>query len=213
VEGATKTQRPGVLNDDRWQSILDVAAQVFFEKGYQGATMQEIAARCGLLKGSLYYYIHTKEDLLYEISRRVHVDLVEVLVEPPEIAIADAPTRLSSLIERWMQMVSQAHPWGAYSTVEREFRSLSDERRLEMHEYRRRLREFIASILEQGARDGDFDPDIDAAVVVNNIGQLLWTTPSWYRDDGTRSLADITRWYQRLFLRGVSALEASGDVS
>src|SRR5271168_73960 len=55
--------------DERWAQILNVAAQVFFEKGYDATSLQDIANRTGILKGSLYYYIETKEDLLGNLLR------------------------------------------------------------------------------------------------------------------------------------------------
>ena len=200
-----ETRRRGTLNDERWEQILNTAGEVFFEKGYQGATMQEIAARLGLLKGSLYYYIKTKEDLLYELAVRVHLESLEVLNEDPEVATADAPTRLSALIERWMRRISEAQPWGAYAAVEREFRSLGADRLREIYEYRSQLRSFVHGILEQGLAEGSFDPAVDPSVVINNMRNLLWTTPGWYQDSGRLSLDEVTYWYKTLFLRGLAA--------
>src|SRR4029077_17243643 len=54
------------------QEVCDAAARVFHEKGYGSSSIQDIADGVGILKGSLYYYIDSKEDLLYEILRRVN---------------------------------------------------------------------------------------------------------------------------------------------
>ena len=56
----------------REQQILDAAAVVFYEKGYAAASIQDVADAVGILKGSLYYYIDSKEDLLFEILRDAH---------------------------------------------------------------------------------------------------------------------------------------------
>src|SRR3954462_13395772 len=58
--------------EERWAQLLEVATQVFYERGYDGASLQDIADRLGMLKGSLYYYIHTKEDLLFEVINAVY---------------------------------------------------------------------------------------------------------------------------------------------
>ena len=58
--------------EERWAQLLEVATQVFYEKGYDGASLQDIADRLGMLKGSLYYYIQSKEDLLFEVISEVH---------------------------------------------------------------------------------------------------------------------------------------------
>jgi TetR/AcrR family transcriptional regulator, cholesterol catabolism regulator len=58
--------------EERWIELVEVATQVFYERGYDGASLQDIAGRLGMLKGSLYYYIHTKEDLLFEVISAVY---------------------------------------------------------------------------------------------------------------------------------------------
>ena len=51
--------------------ILDVATELFSRKGFLGTTTQEIADASGLLKGTLYYHIDSKEELLFQIHERV----------------------------------------------------------------------------------------------------------------------------------------------
>ena len=48
---------------------MDIACQIFAEKGFDGATLQDIADRFGVLKGSLFHYIQSKDDLLFEIIK------------------------------------------------------------------------------------------------------------------------------------------------
>ena len=47
----------------RQQEVIEAAARVFHEKGYESTSIQDIAEAVGILKGSLYYYIRSKEDL------------------------------------------------------------------------------------------------------------------------------------------------------
>src|SRR5580658_9380050 len=68
----TNNQRSSRRKQERKQEVIDVAARVFHEKGYGSSSIQDIADGVGILKGSLYYYIDSKEDLLYEILRGVH---------------------------------------------------------------------------------------------------------------------------------------------
>jgi len=53
--------------EPRKEQILRTAARMFCEKTYHGTTLQDIAEEVGLLKGSLYYYITSKEKLLADI--------------------------------------------------------------------------------------------------------------------------------------------------
>src|SRR5690242_21930048 len=63
----------------RQQEIVEAAARVFHEKGYESTSIQDIADAVGILKGSLYYYITSKEDLLFEIIRGVHEEALKNL--------------------------------------------------------------------------------------------------------------------------------------
>ena len=63
----------------RQQEILEAAARVFHEKGYESTSIQDIADSVGILKGSLYYYITSKEDLLFEIIQGVHEEALKNL--------------------------------------------------------------------------------------------------------------------------------------
>jgi AcrR family transcriptional regulator len=54
--------------------VLATAARMFFERGYAATTTQDIGSALGLLKGSIYYYISSKEELLYEIIEQYHDD-------------------------------------------------------------------------------------------------------------------------------------------
>src|ERR1700754_1625308 len=65
----------------RDQEVLDAAVKVFHERTYAAATVQDVADELGILKGSLYHYIDTKEDLLFRLLDEVHADVERILEE------------------------------------------------------------------------------------------------------------------------------------
>ena len=81
----------------RRQEILEAAAGVFHAKGYKATSIQDIADAVGILKGSLYYYITSKEDLLFEILEDVHQqglrNLERIEATPRDAAAADPGLR------------------------------------------------------------------------------------------------------------------------
>ena len=83
--------------EERWAELIEVATQVFYEKGYDGASLQDIADRLGMLKGSLYYYIQSKEDLLFDVISSVHRDGLAVIRSRAEVE-GDPLRRLESVI-------------------------------------------------------------------------------------------------------------------
>jgi len=57
---------------DTRERILDVALELFNEKGYDGTSLREIAERLGVTKAALYYHFERKEDILLELHLRMH---------------------------------------------------------------------------------------------------------------------------------------------
>src|SRR5438309_1229026 len=84
-------------DSERFREIVDAAAEVFYEKGYAATSMQDIADRAGILKGSLYHYIRAKEDLLLAVLTTVYEDIVAI-AEKVAKADLDPVAKLRRLI-------------------------------------------------------------------------------------------------------------------
>ncbi|WP_433173195.1 TetR/AcrR family transcriptional regulator [Actinoallomurus sp. CA-150999] len=74
---SVRTRRPRMSRADREQQMLDVAEEVFAERGYGAVSMEEIAERVGLSKPMLYEYFGSKEGLLLGVIRRARGELRE----------------------------------------------------------------------------------------------------------------------------------------
>tara|TARA_B100000927_G_scaffold204022_1_gene165474 strand:+ start:203 stop:769 length:567 start_codon:yes stop_codon:yes gene_type:complete len=61
------------------QTIIKEALKLFRQKSYHATSMADIAMACGLLKGSLYHYFHSKEDLMIKVIESVHVFFAETV--------------------------------------------------------------------------------------------------------------------------------------
>ena len=204
---AVSAKPKGTLNVARWGEILQAAGEVFDEKGYQAARIEDIAARVGILKGSLYYYIESKEDLLFALSENAHTTGLTAIVEDAEMVAADAPTRLGAFILRWMVVLAANPP---YATVtDREVGALSGERYQQVMAKRNELHGFVRGLIEQGIADGDFDPATDPGVATNSLFQMFNATSGWFRPSGRLTIPDIAEWYRRFVLQGLAASPAT----
>ena len=67
--------------DRRLSKILVHATEVFYEKGYEGASMRDLARASGMSLSGLYYYFESKEKLLYLIQKHTFTTIVERLRE------------------------------------------------------------------------------------------------------------------------------------
>lgn len=78
--------------EDRKREILEVAAPLFFERGYEGAEMAEIASRAGVSRALLHRHFGGKQEILLEI--------VKAAALPPGVALHDPKVPLDERIER-----------------------------------------------------------------------------------------------------------------
>jgi AcrR family transcriptional regulator len=185
----------------RMQQIIDAAAQVFREKGYDGATLRDIAKEAGLLPGSLYYHIRSKEDLLRLIVeppiRDLHTHLEEVVASE-----ATAAQKLAQAIAAYLHCFDRHYP---YLFVHLHNLLKVDAMRSHMHKRAKRYEEFWQQILSQGVKTGEFPPDLDVKVVSFAIlGMCNWMH-RWYRQEGRLSIEEIIQQFTRLVLDGLRA--------
>lgn len=79
------------------QRILDIAADLFVEQGYEKTSLREIAERLGYSKAAIYYHFPSKEDILLEIHLQVHAFGADLLGRMPDRPDADA----------WLELLGQ----------------------------------------------------------------------------------------------------------
>jgi TetR/AcrR family transcriptional regulator len=88
---------PRVPGEDRREEIARVAVALFAERGFDGASMSELAERLSLSKAGIYHYFPTKESILYEALRDYAVRLVAT-VEAADDPMAAPEARLHAVV-------------------------------------------------------------------------------------------------------------------
>ena len=83
-------------HDDKRQHILRVAAQVFAQAGIARASMNDVAAACGISKANIYHYYTSKNNLLFDILDN-YLSQLHGLISGTDRSHMDAPTRLRSI--------------------------------------------------------------------------------------------------------------------
>src|SRR5215217_2241015 len=106
VHAMCYTEQVSRPRDQRYHEILEQAARLIFQRGYEATSMQEIAESCGLTKAGLYHHIKTKEALLLAIMH-YGMDLFEDKVLAKVGDIADPVARLRECMARNIALVTQ----------------------------------------------------------------------------------------------------------
>jgi AcrR family transcriptional regulator len=172
----------------RQQEVISAAARLFQAQGYEATSIQDIADELGILKGSLYYYIDTKEDLLFAIIQEVHETALEGL-EASRAVDGNALVKIRTFVLNQVRHIA--------SHVERagvffqDFRSLSEDRRKLIIEERDIYERFLRELIEQGQRESVICPDLDPKFATLAIlGTFNWMY-QWYRPSGERTPDEI----------------------
>lgn len=90
--------------DVRRNEILDVAQQLFYQKGYEQTAIQEILSAVGIAKGTFYHYFDSKETLLAALVERMSEQIMPLIT-----VIATNPTLTAC--QKFEQVFAQAHQW------------------------------------------------------------------------------------------------------
>src|SRR6478735_3173344 len=142
--------------------------------------MSNIAAAVDLTKAGLYYYIESKEDLLFAIMNYA-MERLETMVIEPSREIADPEARLRSIIERHGRLLTEGNK--AITILTDEIEGLKPKHRKQILDRKRVYFDFVRGTLDALSTAGQLR-DIDPTVATFSLfGTLLWL-PRWYRSEG-----------------------------
>ena len=188
-------EAPGVESTpDR---ILRVAAEKFAQKGYHATGVAELGDAAGIKRGALYYHIGSKEDLLYQLSRR-HVE--EALTRGQAV-VADA----DGAVEKFRLLVREhlrtlAARRDEVIVVMHEMYALTGDRAKEFNKLRSQYEQLFASVLREGVREGVFRSA--ERIEVLGVLSLLNYTYVWLDPNGPISVDEIAERLTNLILFG-----------
>lgn len=162
------------------EAILESAIALFGKRGYAGTTMRDIAKDVGVLPGSLYAHISSKEMLLDEI--------VELGIES-FLSIESSLPQTGSTVEK-LRAAIRAHVKiaaenpGRSLVVFHQWRFLTEPNLTRALNKRRRYQQLFVRLIDAGIADGSFVPDLDSKIAVFTIlGALNWV-PEWFSPAG-----------------------------
>ena len=184
---------------EKFMKIVDAAAKVFREKGYKEATLEDIANEVGMLKGSLYYYIDKKEDLLYAVVERPMNEMTENLKRI--ISTSDSPTlklekALINHINGFEHYQSELFVWISIEWFKSEFggeiATLGDE-----------IDRMFRKIIIEGIEKKEFRPDLDPKLITFAIFGVFNYMQRWYSPNNGYTFQEISVQFNKFVLQGI----------
>jgi AcrR family transcriptional regulator len=190
---------------ERVELILQAAEEVMAEKGYYEMSMDEIAARVGIAKGTIYLHFPGKEDLFIALFKR---GLTGFLSGIARIAAQPLPAteRLKLILIQAYdeQRKKQSQVFMAVFSGGN-MRKETVLKQLQMREYLKELASYISKILEDGKATGEFDDSIQTTVMLTAFLSLL-NRPHYEEMLGETSFSaeELAGQVGRVYLHGIS---------
>lgn len=181
------------------QEILRSAAEVLAEKGYHGTTMEEIAAKILMTKGSMYYYFKNKEDLLYQCHKMI-MDICLEKIEQIVNSDLSPLEKLKSAIKSHIILATSEK--SMFLIMGKPYQKFSDDQLYEVRELRRNYGHYFDRILNEGIEKQEFesvDIKITRFIFLSALNGLL----QWYKQEGPLTGEEIADMYADYLLKMV----------
>jgi AcrR family transcriptional regulator len=181
--------------------ILAAARRLFSRKGYHGTTIREIADEAGLLSGSLYAHIQSKEDLLFEIADEGAQAFLAAAA-----SVAGRPGSTAERIREGLRAHVRvvAEHLEAAKVFFHEWQALSDERRAIIQRKRDEYEAYWARLLADGIEEGSLRGDDPKFARLLLLSAANWVY-QWYRPDGALKPEEIADRFWQLLMDGLAA--------
>ena len=183
------------------ERILEEAVKLFYERGFTGTTLDDIAAELGVTKPFIYTHFRSKTDLLAALCKPT----IELSLD----AVADAakspgsPTaRLHRAIVDFTRVVLSRQP--NIAIYFREEKNLAPDALAEINALRKKFDRVLSGLLGEGVAAGDFDT-ADVNLTALAIGGMISWAYTWHRPEGRLPLEDMCRRMADLALQMVGA--------
>lgn len=182
----------------RAPQIIEAAARVFAERGFHGATTQDIADVLGIKQASLYYYFSSKEAALELVCLKG----VEGFFEAGKSIAAEPVTareRLKKLVHSHLSPLANRADFVKVFLNERQH--LPRESRRRIGRWSRGLERIYEEVLAEGVRKSEFRSDLNPRLTALAILGMANAVPTWYAKEGV-PLGDIAETFAELVLQG-----------
>lgn len=191
---------------DTSRRILEEAAILFRDHGYDGTTMRAIGDRVGITSGALYWHFRSKRDILFAFLEQT---LTEALAEVEKAADQPTPTdQLAYLVRTHVRLqlaeMELSRAYAALHGMSQLARRLPESQQRQHNALQRRWLDGVRGILAAGMQSGEFrqlDPTPSAFAVITLCDYVV----TWFHPGGRLTPLDVADLYVDLVLHMVRA--------
>ena len=160
--------------DARPQELLDAALDLFVERGFAAARSEDVAARAGVSKGTLYLYYPSKEELLKEVIRHHVINPIAEAVQIIRDFEGPTPELLALLLRLWWERIGETRASGIIKLMTSEVRNFPEIAQFYVDEVVTPSNQMLGQVIQRGVDRGEFREVNVAEVVHALVGPLVF---------------------------------------
>ena len=185
--------------ETRLEEVLQSAANIFFAKGFHATSIEDVAREVGMLKGSLYYYIKSKDDLLFQLLLAGIEDsdaYIARQIEPDGDPVVQLERAIRAQID---YIIEKRVPFGLFL---HEFDSLSGKRQHKLIAVMSRYNSRFVELVRRGQEQGKLIAGEPWLLVNGILGMCNWLY-RWYDPDQVKDPEQIKSVFVRMIFEGI----------
>jgi len=184
----------------RYDEILKASAKIFNEKGYQATSMREIADSLNLTIGTLYHYLTSKEEILFEICDRVADHFLEDLQKKLLQRKVSGEDEIRIIVASFLRHIIFYKDW--VSVFTKEHRYLSEEKVAIIFRKRDEAQRIIEEVIKEKIDKGEMINTNSRIITLSLMGMCSWV-PFWHKFEELTDVDEVIDNFVHIFTAGV----------
>ncbi|MDA0821237.1 MAG: TetR/AcrR family transcriptional regulator [Proteobacteria bacterium] len=185
------------LNKYKRARLVEVASELFYERGFVGTTLDAIADQLEVNKPFIYQFFASKHEILAAVVEqeiRRTIDLLDLTYQRE----TKAPARLRSFVSAWVRENIEFRMIAMIFWQEQHH--FSPDTQEENRNLQKVFNVRLTDLIESGIKSGEFNVDNPRLAAFALIGLAQWI-PRWYRPDGEFEVDEIAAYFSEQALR------------
>lgn len=189
----------------RKDQIMRTASKLFREKGFEAASMRDIASELGIEAASLYSHIKSKDEILETICFRSANEFMTVIADVNDIYF-DAEEKLRMAVKNHVRIIT--NDLNTATVFLREWRNLTGQKKDEFIALRHKYENEFRTIISQGENENVFETVDVRFAVLTILSAVNWIV-EWYNPNGTMTPDEIADNLSDFILTGLRKKQKS----
>ena len=182
-------QRKELKSSIKKSWILDRAGMLFWQKGYHGTSMRDIADACDCKAANIYNYFKAKENILFEVIKDITEQAVDSVSHLDDESTASPVQQLRSFIDSHLSVLVQMKK-SSVLISDTGLQNLTREHLKVIIELRDKYERIMSKVISRGIESGDFTVK-DIKITVYLISSVIIRSTIWFSPKGRLSADEV----------------------